>query len=144
MRRGPALLRPPKFPWPKCIEETPDDFYFVPTREETQLDRLRCLEREWARRELFQLRRRAAELTVVVAADCAYVERQNALEAEIQRRKNYYEAVHKDEADQERKWLLARLEKATKEMNKSDVRAEHRELLRRGVYRGRRRAVSGH
>jgi hypothetical protein len=116
----------------------------VPTREETQLDRLRCLEREWARRELFQLRRRAAELTVVVAADCAYVERQNALEAEIQRRKNYYEAVHKDEADQERKWLLARLEKATKEMNKSDVRAEHRELLRRGVYRGRRRAVSGH
>ena len=92
----------------------------------------------WDREDDERRRRHVAEIEAIVAVGRAYVERQNALEAEIQRRKDYYEAAHKDEADQERRRLLTRLEKATKEIRKSDVRAERQELFRRGVVRGTR------
>ena len=125
------------------------DYLFAPDAEEIQvvvnerrrqdrLAKLHKLEKMWERQDLERLRRRAAELESVIAADKEWLEKQNAWDAEIERRKAIILKLHDEDAKLERERLLARLEKATKTMNAEIVRSERAELSRRGVVRGRK------
>ena len=108
-------------------------------RRRNRLAELHKLEVQWAREDTERLRRRAAELEVVVKQDRAWLEREEAWEKEIQRRKDIISQLHEKEAAEERKRLLAKLAKVTEQMNRSTVRAEREVLARRGVLRGRAR-----
>jgi hypothetical protein len=105
-------------------------------RRRNRLAKLHKLEIQWAREDTERLRRRAAELEVVVKQDRAWLEREEAWEKEIQRRKDIISQLHAKEAAEERKRLLAKLARVTEEMNRSTVRAEREVLARRGVLRG--------
>jgi hypothetical protein len=94
------------------------------------------------------LRRRAAELAVVVENDRAYLERVNAIErAEAWHKKQIEDGVsimhkllarYQEELEAPRhQELLKRLEKAGKEIGRDRRKVEKEELIRRGVYRGR-------
>jgi hypothetical protein len=106
-------------------------------RRRAALAKLAKLEVEWKVQDELRLRRRAAELAVVVAADKEWLAREQAWEEQLQKIQDYYRSEAQREAAEERKRLLAKLDKVTRQMNKSDVRAERQELLRRGVFRGR-------
>jgi hypothetical protein len=85
------------------------------------------------------LKRRAAELAAVVEQDRAFVAREEAFEREMKRRQAIIIQLHEQDAADERKRLLARLEKATKEINADAARRERKVLAARGVLRGRLR-----
>lgn len=125
----------------------PSDFFWGPTYEEHQLSLLRKLKAKWAREDaaierkhLERMRKRAAELEQSVAKDREWLARLAERQEEQKRVTDYWLAEQKKQADAEHKALVARLAKATKEIQKSDARSEREELLRRGVVRGRRNA----
>ena len=109
------------------------------------MQKLHRLERLWAEQDLARMRRRVAELESVVKQDRSFVAREEAFEKEIQRRKDIILQLHDKEAADERKRLLAKLDAATKAINKDVVQAERKVLAARGVLRGRRNSgVTGH
>jgi hypothetical protein len=112
---------------------------FNERRRQNRLAKLHKLEVQWAREDTERLRRRADELEVVVKQDKIWLEREDAWEKEIQRRKDIILQLHEKEAAEERTRLLAKLAKVTGKMNRSTVRAEREVLARRGVLRGRAR-----
>jgi len=107
-------------------------------RRQSRLAKLHRLEKLWAAQDFERLKRRAAELAAIVEQDRAFVAREQAFEREMQRRQAIIMQLHDEDAKLERKLLLARLEKATKELNKDVVRSERAALLAKGVVRGRR------
>jgi hypothetical protein len=114
-----------------------DDIAWVPTREERQLAWLKEQKAKWDAEELAYYRKRCDELAIVVAADKAWIDRQNEIEAEMKKARDHYEAEHKKEeqaADRARRQKCLKLRK---EINRDLVRAEREELIRRGIYKGR-------
>src|SRR5882724_1991030 len=91
---------------------------FEKRRRQNRLAKLQRLEVLWAAQDAERLRRRAAELEIIVAADRLYVERATAVEQEEARVTNYWLEERKKTADAEMKSLLARLERATDSINK--------------------------
>jgi hypothetical protein len=115
-----------------------DGISWKPTREEILLERLRAMQATWEREDIERHRRRAAEIAAVVSRDIAWLERVNAIQKEQQRVENYWLEERKKTADAIHKAQLKRLAQINEDIRKSDARLERRELLRRGVYRGRR------
>ena len=115
-----------------------DGISWKPTREEILLERLRAMQAQWVAEDLARLRRYAAELAAVVEKDKIWLERVNERQKEQERVTNWWLGEQKKTADAIHEAQLARLEEITEDIRKSDARAERRELLRRGVYRGRR------
>jgi predicted polyphosphate/ATP-dependent NAD kinase len=133
------------------------DFLFEPDEAEKQayratlaekhrqnsLRRLAKLKQRWDEEDNAQRKRlrarRVKELESVVAADREFVAKEN----EKERRRMAAEAETKKIADyyinEQHKELLARLHKATGEINRDIIRTERKELERRGVIRGRSR-----
>lgn len=126
------------------------DFLFEPDKEEKQafrndrrrrgrLDKLKSLKSKWDAEDLAATRRRVKELEAVVAADREFVAR----EAENEERRMAAEAQTKKIVDyyinSEHKALLARAARAGREINADIVKAERKELERRGLVRGKRR-----
>jgi hypothetical protein len=118
--------------------ENLSNYLWEPTWEERQLAHLRQMEIHWNRNELLALRKRAKQLEATIAADRKWVERQQIIEDGLKRIQDYYKKAHDAEDAAEHAALLKRLEKATKDIAASNARAEKRELIRRGVLRGRR------
>jgi hypothetical protein len=113
-------------------------FYWYPTREERILTRLKEMKADWDAQELAYYRRKARELGADVARDREWLERRNALEAELTAIQAYYRTEREKELAAEDK---ARREKAMqllKEINTDIAKFERAELMRRGVVRGRR------
>jgi hypothetical protein len=119
-----------------------DEILFAPDAEERQythlekqrqqrLARMERLAKRWEREDQARLEKRVRDLEAIVGADREFVEACNAREAEIQRVRAYYET-------EQRKELLARLARATKDISKDVCRAEREKLMRRGIVRGRR------
>jgi hypothetical protein len=87
--------------------------------------------------ELEYFHRRCDQLATIVAADKAWIDRQNEIEAEMKRVRDYYEGERKKEEQAADKARRQKCLKLLKEINRDLVRAEREELIRRGVYRGR-------
>jgi hypothetical protein len=131
-----------------CIPGQRSDYLFAPTRDEikieqrnrkrlAELKRLDELQRKWDQEELAYMRRKIEALTQVAEADRAWIARQNQLEAELKKVRDYYAQEHAKEdaaADKARREKCLRL---GKEIFRDSARAERRLLLARGVYRGR-------
>jgi len=115
-----------------------DGISWKPTREEILLERLRAMQATWEREDIERHRRRAAEIAADVSRDIDWLERVNAIQKEQQRVENYWLEERKKTADAIHAAQLKRLEQITEDIRKDAARAERRELLRRGVYRGRR------
>lgn len=124
------------------------DFYWEPTHDEVKIERrgkqrlndltrLVMMKAKWEREDLDRVKRRLAEIGREVERDKVWLQQQEEWEREIERRRNYWLSEQAKEAERERNKLLARLEKANKEIVKSNALAERQELIRRGVYRGR-------
>ena len=96
----------------------------------------------YAEEELEYYRKRCAQIQALVAADKAWIERQNEIEAEMKRVRDYYEGEPKKEEQAADKARCEKCLKLRKEINRDMVRAELEELIRRGVYRGRRCATT--
>ena len=90
-RRLNRLASPIKFTTSLPDDIDLDDIAWVPTREERQLAWLKEQKAKWDVEELAYYRRRCDQLAVIVAADRAWIERQNEIEAEIKRVRDYYE-----------------------------------------------------
>ena len=114
-----------------------DGISWTPTREEILLERLRLMQAQWVAEDLARLRRYAAELAVVVEKDKILLERVNEIQQEQKRVTGNWLAEQKKTADAIHKAQLKRLEQITEDIRKDAACAERRELLRRGVYRGR-------
>jgi hypothetical protein len=114
---------------------------FEKQRVQSRLAKLHRLSKQWERADEERLRRRVAELSVIVGHDKEWLAREEAWEKEIQRRKDIILKLHDEDAKLERKLLLARLDKATKTMNADIVKAERTTLAARGVIRGRRKSA---
>jgi hypothetical protein len=115
-----------------------DGISWKPTREEILLERLRSMRATWELEDIERHRRRAAEIAADVSRDIDWLERVNAIQREQQRVENYWLAEQKKTADAIHKAQLKRLAQINEDIRKSDARIERQELLRRGVYRGRR------
>lgn len=125
----------------------PEDILWGPTYEEHQLSLLRKLKAKWAREDaaierkhLERLRKRATELEQSIAKDREWLARLAERQEEQKRVTDYWVEEQRKQAEADHKALLARLAKATKEIQRSDARSEREELLRRGVVRGQRNA----
>jgi|SRR6516225_9697174 hypothetical protein len=141
-RRSKPIVFPP------AISERMGDFLWEPDEaeiavnieERRQKNFAAKMKRFFARfhqEELEYYRKRCDQLAVIVAADKAWIDRQNGIEAEMKEVRDYYEGERKKEeqaADKVRREKCLRLRK---EINRDIVRTEREELIRRGVYRGR-------
>ena len=114
-----------------------DDIAWVPTRAERQLAWLNEQKAKWDAEELAYYRKRCDQLAVIVAADRAWIDLQNEIEAEMKRVRDYYEGERKKEEQAADRARREKCLKLRKEINRDLVRAEREELIRRGVYRGR-------
>ena len=131
-----------------CIPGQRGDYLFAPTRDEikieqrnrkrlAELKRLDELQRKWDQEELAYMRRKIEALAQVVEADRAWIARQNQLEAELKKVRDYYAQEHAREeaaADKIRRKKCLRL---GKEIYRDAARAERGLLIARGVYRSR-------
>jgi hypothetical protein len=106
---------------------------------QNSLRRLAILKQHWDEQDQAQRKRRVKQLAAIVAADREFVAKENekerrrmAAEAETKKIAEYY-------VGEEMKALLARAQKAGREINRDIIRTERKELERRGVIRGRRR-----
>jgi hypothetical protein len=140
-RRIPVLALP--------LDIKLDDILFAPDAEERKayawethrraaLKRLERLRATWERQDLERARKRAKDLQALVEADRKFVaaendrqERRVAAEQETKKIADYY-------LQEQRKELLARLARATKEISADVCRSERERLMRRGVVRGRK------
>jgi hypothetical protein len=138
--------------WPSFVDETPDDYFFEPTKGEREaeqryknrlyrLEYLAGLKAKWETEDIARLKRRAAELESVVAKDRAYVERVNQIQQENDRVTNWWLAEQKKTADAIHAAQLKKLELILEDIQKDNARAERAELLRRNVVGGRRSNV---
>jgi len=114
-----------------------EDIAWVPTHEERLLAWLQEQKTKWDAEELAYYHSRCDQLAVIVAADEAWIDRQNEIEAEMKRVRDYYEGEHKKEEQAADKARREKCLKLRKEINRDMVRAEREELIRRGVYRGK-------
>jgi hypothetical protein len=135
-----------RFPVPRKLPPGFDmhDYYWMPTREEHILERLREMKAEWDAQELAYYRRKVAEIGRDVARDLPWLERQNELEAELTAIQTYFRTEREKELAAEDQ---ARREKAKlilKEINTDINRFEKATLDRRGLIRGRRSLVTQH
>ena len=131
-----------------CIPGERADYLFAPTRDEikierrnrkrlTELKRLDELKRKWDQEELAYMRRKVEAIVAVVEADRAWISRQNQLEAELKKIRDYYAQEHAREDAAADKARLERCVRLGKEIYRDAAKAERRLLLARGVYRGR-------
>ena len=95
------------------------------------------MQAQWVAEDLARLRRYVAELAVVIEKDVDWLDRVNAIQQEQKRVTDYWLAEQKKTADAIHKAHLKRLEQITEDIRKDAARAERRELLKRGVVRGR-------
>jgi hypothetical protein len=136
-RRLNRLASPIKFTTSLPNDIDLDDIAWVPTREERLLAWLQEQKAKWDAEELAYYRKRCDQFAVIVAADKAWIDRQNEIEADIKRVRDYYEVERKKEEQAADKARREKCLKLRKEINRDLVRAEREELIRRGVYRGR-------
>jgi hypothetical protein len=135
------------------------DFDFVPDVNEKMCDRVRQLEQRWAKEDDAIRRRRLKIIAAEVEADRikqAADDRRNEIkaeiDAEIERRKTYWERERKTGAAAMEKLIasyeaelciehakrLKKLDKITKDIARDKANAERSEFARRGLIRGRR------
>jgi hypothetical protein len=114
------------------------DYYWYPTREERILDRLWEMKKEWDDQELVYYCRKAREFGEQIARDREWLERQNALEAELNAIQTYYRIEREKELAAEDKARREKSRQLLKEINGDMAKLERTELMRRGVVRGRR------
>jgi hypothetical protein len=112
-----------------ALPDNLEDIAWRPTREEVLLARLAQMKAGWDREGDERRRRRSAEIAVAVAADSAWLEPQNEIEAEECRVRNWYlSELEKEEKakDEQRRKKLKELSEC---VNRDMVRAEREALI---------------
>jgi hypothetical protein len=136
------------------------DFLWEEDADEKRVNRIRKLEKLWAKEDDDRRRRRAALIALEIedakrkqTIEDARDELKRERDAEIERRRNYYLtdnertkdamtkliAKYEDELNAEHIKRLKKLAQITEQVRKDKLRAERKALLEKGVLRGRRR-----
>lgn len=137
-RRLNRLASPIKFTTSLPNDIDLDDIAWVPTREERQLAWLEEQKAKWDAEELAYYRKRCDQLAFIVAADKAWIDRQNEIEAGMKKVRDYYESEHRKEEQAADKRRLARLKQIIAEVNADICRTERERFAARGLIRGTR------
>jgi hypothetical protein len=113
-------------------------YWWHPTREERILTRLKEMKAEWDAQELAYHRRKYREFAADVARDREWLERQNAVGAELMAIQTYYKTAQEKELAAEDKARREKAKQLLKEINTDIAKFERAELMKRGVIRGSR------
>ena len=118
----------PKLSYPDWLKRKAQD----------RLAMLRRLNNQWQKEEMEYYQRKAKELAAEIERDRVWLERQNALEAELTAIQTYYKTELEKEQAAEDKRRREKLKSVIRDISADVCRTERETLARRGQIRGRR------